>query len=283
MMKSLLLLIALLLCVSFFAFDPFLVQTGGNLLLATDYKANYGNPADLFGIRNSAFGVQMLEYSRAGDPAYDRKLHLTLFDSSEGGIAGILEYSMDVRSEGNLREISYTISAPLGPLTTFGVKLGLAMDDFSDPSDNTYYLLVDGGISGIALYFLDYVVGVRNGLVWTNGDSAFYEKLDLLIGLRLVFDDFRAGFELGTRDGMDVRYGGFSSEITLWRALTLRGGVSVNLDWAWNTDFVIGCGLEYAIGNVRLGAGMGTNLNNTITDHNINIQQMWGFSIQGEW
>ncbi len=282
-MRNLLLCIIVLVGVSFFAFDPFLVQTGGNSLLASGYKANSGSPSDLFGIENNAFGVQMLEYSRAGDPAYDRKLYLSLFDSSEGGMAGILEYAMDVRTEGNLRTISYAISAPLGPITTFGVRLGLAMDDFSNLPDDTYYLLIDGGISGIALYFLDYVVAVRNGLIWTGGDSAFYEKLDLLLGLRLVFEDFRAGFELGTRGGMNVRYGGFSSEITLWKSLTLRGGISVNVDWAWNTDYVIGCGLEYSIGNMRLSAGMGTNLNNSITGYGIDIKQMWGLSIQGEW
>ncbi|AKI96546.1 hypothetical protein [Kosmotoga pacifica] len=277
-------LMILMIVVTLFAFDPFLVQTGGNQALARGYWAGYGSPSDLFGIMNHGFSPQVLEYRRSGSTTYERELHLALFDPSDGGMAGLLEYTFDIGLIGDYRALSYLVSSGLNPATNFGVKIKLEVENITSPPVNTYWLSLSAGVTGITLPYLEYVAAFENALLWSSGSSAIAERLDILVGLRFVFDLLHIGIEVGTRSGMNVRYAGISTELQLLPGLLIRGGFSYNVDLNWqNFDRVVGGGLEFRAGNMKFSAGVGANLDNTITDNNIDIEFMWGASFYGEW
>ncbi|ACR80373.1 MULTISPECIES: hypothetical protein [Kosmotoga] len=284
MKKYYLIILLGLLSVTGFSFDPFLVQTGGNSILATGYWANYGSPSDLYGILNSAVSTQVLEYRRAGSETVERELHILFFDPSEGGMAGILEWVMDAGLVNDYRSISYTVSGPLSPTTNYGVKLKLDVEDITTPGLDTYWLMASAGITGATGDFVQYVAAFNNALIWTSLSNSTAEKLDLFVGFRIVTLPFRLGIEFGTRAGMNVRYAGISLDLKLFDALALRGGVSYNVDLNWtNSDVVVGGGFQLTAGNMGLSLGVGANLNNTITDQNIDIEFMWGATFFGRW
>lgn len=284
MKKYYLIILLGLLSVTGFSFDPFLVQTGGNSILATGYWANYGSPSDLYGILNSAVSTQVLEYRRAGSETVERELHILFFDPSEGGMAGILEWVMDAGLVNDYRSISYTVSGSLSPTTNYGVKLKLDVEDITTPGLDTYWLMASAGITGATGDFVQYVAAFNNALIWTSLSNSTAEKLDLFVGFRIVTLPFRLGIEFGTRAGMNVRYAGISLDLKLFDALALRGGVSYNVDLNWtNSDVVVGGGFQLTAGNMGLSLGVGANLNNTITDQNIDIEFMWGATFFGRW
>ncbi|WP_063728440.1 hypothetical protein [Kosmotoga sp. DU53] len=284
MKKYYLIILLGLLSVTGFSFDPFLVQTGGNSILATGYWANYGSPSDLYGILNSAVSTQVLEYRRAGSETVERELHILFFDPSEGGMAGILEWVMDAGLVNDYRSISYTVSGSLSPTTNYGVKLKLDVEDITTPGLDTYWLMASAGITGATGDFVQYVAAFNNALIWTSLSNSTAEKLDLFVGFRIVTLPFRLGIEFGTRAGMNVRYAGISLDLKLFDALALRGGVSYNVDLNWtNSDVVVGGGFQLTAGNMGLSLGAGANLNNTITDQNIDIEFMWGATFFGRW
>lgn len=284
MRKIHLIVLLALLSVTGLSFDPFLVQTGGNSVLATGYWANYGSPSDLYGILNPAVSMQMLEYRRAGSETVERELHILFFDPSEGGMAGILEWVMDSGLINDYRSISYTVSGPLSPSTSYGVKLKLDIEDITTPGLDTYWLMASAGITGTTGEFVQYVAAFNNALIWTSFSDNTAEKLDLLVGLRIVTLPFRLGVEFGTRSGMNVRYAGISLDVKLLDSLALRGGMSYNVDLNWtNSDTVVGGGVQLTAGNMGLSLGVGANLANTITDQNIDIKFMWGTTFFGRW
>jgi len=284
-MKRAAVLITLLAIASvLFAFDPFLVQTGGNQALARGYWAGYGSPSDLYGIMYHGFSPQAFEYRRSGATTYDRDLHLALYDPSDGGMAGILEYTFNIGATNNYRALSYLVSSGLNSSTNFGVKLEFEKENITSSSTDTYWLSLSAGVTGITLPYLEYIAAFENALLWSNDSTATADRLDMLVGFRLVFDLLHIGFEVGTRNGMNVRYAGISTELQLFPGFLVRGGFSYNADLNWeNFDRVIGGGLEFKAGNMKFSAGIGANLDNTIRDSNIDIPFMWGASFCGEW
>ncbi|OAA29729.1 hypothetical protein AT15_01425 [Kosmotoga arenicorallina S304] len=284
MKRTALLLVLLATTSILFAFDPFLVQTGGNQALARGYWASYGSPSDLYGILFHGFSPQVLEYRRSGETTYERELHLALYDPSDGGMAGILEYVFDVGLVGNYRALSYLVSSGLNPATNFGTKIQFEVENITSPPTNTYWLSISAGITGITLPYLEYIAAFKNAVLWSSSSTAFAERLDVLVGLRLVFDLFHMGFEVGTRNGMNVRYAGVSAELQLFPGFMLRGGFSYNADLNWEYfDRVVGGGIEFKAGKMKFSAGFGANLDNTIRDNNIDIPFMWGATFCGEW
>jgi len=268
-----------------FGLDPFQTQTGGNCILATGYWAAHGSPSDLYGIEYNGLSAQLYQgisnYATATDPG---DLHFYLYDSSSSGMAGILEFSMDTEEIREIRMFSYTVSTQLSELTKMGGKISVERENESNFPDNTYWLTFTGGITGKGLPYLDYVIFVDNGLLWKSGSSSTSDFLDVMLGTRFTFDKFKFGLEIGTRDGMDVLYGGLSSEFDLFSTLQARAGVSVNTKTTWDVfDWLIGGGFDLKAGNMIFSIGAGANLSNNISEGRLNMKLMLSGMFTGIW
>jgi hypothetical protein len=258
------------------ALNNFYLQTGGSGVIARGYNSAFGSPSDLYGILNSAFSTSFTEVTRS-TPAivHERHLHVQLFEDSDDGMAGMLQYYMDIGPDSKLRSLSYTISGGLGVLTNYGIDLKVNMEV---DTDTTYGVVVKGGISGKAFELMEYVAAFETTL-WTSGSTA--NAVDLLAGIRFVPGPFVIGVELGTRFGMDVRYFGLSTQYTYNQMFSARGGASVNLDFLNNIDFLVGAGIDVKIGNMIITSGMGTNLSKTIDS--LNYDLIWNVGLLGQW
>ena len=277
--------LVIMIVLSIYGLDPFQTQTGGNSILATYYWAVYGSPSDLYGIEHNGLSVQLYQgtssYATATDPG---DLHFYLYDSSSSGMAGILEYSMDTEKIRNHRMFSYTVSTKLSELTKMGGKISVEKENESSYPDNTYWLTFTGGITGRGLPYLDYVILLDNGLLWKSGSSSTSDFLDVMLGTRFTFDKFKFGLEAGTRDGMDIFYGGLSTEIDLSNSFQARAGVSVNTKTTWDIfDWLIGGGFDLKAGNMIFSIGAGANLNNNISEGKLNMKLMLSGMFTGLW
>ncbi|MFW6119649.1 MAG: hypothetical protein ACOC80_01920 [Petrotogales bacterium] len=277
--------IVIMIFLTLYGLDPFQTQTGGNCILATDYWATYGSPSDLYGIEYNGLSVQLYQgisdYATSTNP---RNLHFYLYDSSSSGMAGILEYSMDIGSIRDHRIFSYTVSTDLSNLTKMGGKISVKKENETNYPEDTYWLTFNGGITGKGLSYLDYVIFVDNGLLWKSGSSSTKDFLDLMLGTRFMFDKFRFGLEIGTRNGMDVLYGGLSSEVDLMSSLQARAGVSVNTEPTWEVfDWIIGGGFDLKAGNMIFSVGAGANFSNNISEGKLNMKLMLSGMFTGLW
>ncbi len=188
MMKKLLILVVVCFGVVTMALNPFLLQTGGNGILAKGYSSGFGSPSDLYGILKSAFSSNFIELTKSASPSSDeRGLYVQLFEDSDDGMAGLLQYYMDIGETSSNRSLSYMISGELGPLTSFGADFKVNMTTGATP---TYGVAVRGGITGRAYELLDYVVSF-DSLLWNSGLSS--NSIDLLAGIRFVPDPFLIG------------------------------------------------------------------------------------------
>lgn len=259
------------------ALNPFFLQTGGNGILATGYQSVYGSPSDLYGIMNSAFSTNFTEVTRSASPLVnERSLYVQLFEDSDDGMAGVLQYYMDIGQNSGTRSLSYGISGALGSLTMYGADLKVGL--YTAAATPVYDVGLKGGISGKAFQLLDYVAAFESTL-WTSGSNS--NTIDVLAGIRFVPDPFMLGLELGTRYSMKVRYFGLSAQYTYNRMFTARGGVSMNLDFLNNIDYLVGAGIELKIGNMLVSAGVGANLTKKI--ELLNIERTWNVSVLGQW
>ncbi|MFO7881716.1 MAG: hypothetical protein R6U52_04165 [Kosmotogaceae bacterium] len=277
--------IVIMLVLSVYGLDPFQTQTGGNCILATDYWSTYGSPSDLYGIEYNGLSVQVYqgisEYATTTD---QRNLHFYLYDSSSSGMAGILEYSMDIGSIRDHRIFSYTVSTELSGLTKMGGKVSIEKENETSYPDDTYLLTFNGGITGKGLPYLDYVIFVDNGLLWKSGSSSTRNFIDIMLGTRFAFDKFKFGLEFGSRDGMNVLYGGLSSEVDLFSSLQVRAGVSVNTETTWDVfDWLIGGGFDLKAGNMIFSIGAGANLSNNIAAGKLHMKLMLSGMFTGLW
>ncbi len=239
--------------------NPFQLQTGGNGILAVEYDSGFGSPSDLYGITNSAFSTHFVELTTVASPSSNqRALYLHLFEDSDDGMAGMLQYYMDTENASNVRSLSYTISGALGPFTAYGADFELNM---TTATATTYGVSVRGGITGKAYELIEYI--------------------DLLAGIRFVPDPFMIGLELGTREGMAIKYLGLSTQYTYNNLFSARAGVSMNADLLSNIDFIVGGGMEVRVGDMLITAGIGTNLTNKI--ESFSFSRNWSVGLLGRW
>ena len=258
------------------ALNSFNLQTGGNGVISAGFNSGYGSPSDLYGIVNSAFSTNFMEITRSASPLVnERHLYVQLFEDSDDNMAGALQYYMDIGPGSSLRSLSYTISGNLGALTTYGADLKVNMHV---ATATTYDFALKGGISGKAFKLLDYVAAFES-TIWSSGSNK--NIVDLLVGVRFVPDPFVIGLELGTRNGMEIRYFGLSTQYTYNKMFSVRGGVSMNIDLENNMDFIIGGGIDVMIGNMLITGGIGTNLNRKIPS--IAFEKTWNVAIMGKW
>ncbi|HOZ98660.1 hypothetical protein [Mesotoga prima] len=275
-MKKLLILIVVFFCVVTVAMNPFQLQTGGNGILAVEYDSGFGSPSDLYGITNSAFSTHFVELTTVASPSSNqRALYLHLFEDSDDGMAGMLQYYMDTENASNVRSLSYTVSGALGPFTAYGADFELNM---TTATATTYGVSVRGGITGKAYELIEYIVSFSSDL-WNSGSSV--SSVDLLAGIRFVPDPFMIGLELGTREGMAIKYLGLSTQYTYNNLFSARAGVSMNADLLSNIDFIVGGGMEVRVGDMLITAGIGTNLTNKI--ESFSFSRNWSVGLLGRW
>lgn len=276
MMNKLLILVVVCFGVVTMALNPFLLQTGGNGILAKGYSSGFGSPSDLYGILKSAFSSNFIELTTNASPSLDeRGLYIQLFEDSDDGMAGLLQYYMDIGKTSSVRSLSYMISGELGPLSSYGADFKIIMTTGATP---TYGVAVKGGITGRAYELLDYVVAF-DSLLWNSALSS--NSIDLLAGIRFVPDPFMIGLELGTRNGMEVKYLGLSTQYTYNSLFSARAGVSMNADLIHNIDFIVGGGIEVKVGDMIITAGIGTNLTNKI--ESLSFRKTWSVGLLGQW
>jgi len=276
MMKKLLILVVVCFGVVTMALNPFFLQTGGNGILAKGYSSGFGSPSDLYGILMSAFSSNFIELTTNASPSSDeRGLYIQLFEDSDDGMAGLLQYYMDIGKTSSVRSLSYMISGGLGPLTSYGADIKISMTTGATP---TYGVAIKGGITGRAYELLDYVVAF-DSILWNSGQSS--NSVDLLAGIRFVPDPFMIGLELGTRNGMEVKYLGLSTQYTYNSLFSARAGVSMNADLIHNIDFIVGGGIEVKVGDMIITAGIGTNLTNKI--ESLSFRRTWSVGLLGQW
>lgn len=275
-MKKLLILVVVSLGVVTAALNPFSLQTGGNGILAKGYSSGFGSPSDLYGVLNSAFSSSFVELTTTASPSSnERGLYVQLFEDSDDGMAGMLQYYMDIGKTSSIRSLSYMISGELGSLTAYGVDLQINM---STATTTNYGVAIKGGITGKAYEILDYVVAFSSS-IWNSGSSA--NSIDLLAGIRFVPDPFMIGLELGTREGLEIKYFGLSTQYTYNSLFSARAGVSMNADLLGNMDFLVGGGIEVRVGDMLITSGIGTNLTNKI--ESISFERTWSVGLLGRW
>ncbi|MBN2219212.1 MAG: hypothetical protein JW697_02935 [Kosmotogaceae bacterium] len=275
-MKKLLILIVVFFCVVTVAMNPFRLQTGGNGILAVEYNSGFGSPSDLHGITNSAFSTHFVELTTVASPSSnERALYLHLFEDSDDGMAGMLQYYMDIEKTSSIRSLGYMISGALGPLTAYGADFEVSM---ATATTTTYIVSIKGGITGKAYELLEYIVSFSSDL-WNSSSSV--SSVDLLAGIRFVPYPFMIGLELGTREGMAVKYLGLSTQYSYNDLFSARAGVSLNADLLGNIDFVVGGGMEVRVGDMLITAGIGANLTNRI--ESICFRRNWSVGLLGRW
>lgn len=281
-MKRFLIVLLVLLSTMLLAYDPFLAQTGGNAVLATGYWSIYGAPSDLFGIEHPGASAQFVEVTKPGTNSMERNFHIAIFENTSDKIAGALEFTADVMNEGNSSSLGYLASGSVGTANTFGLKLELAVDDISSPA-TSISVRACGGISGKGLDNLEYTAFFNNATVWSPAPSSDRKLVDFGLGLRYTLKNARIGIEVGTRSGMDIRYGGLSGDIQLMDYLTIRAGMSVNSDLDNNVDYVLGGGVEINVGGMKISGGYSKNLNYFLENENFEVDSMWSVSLSGTW
>jgi hypothetical protein len=168
------------------------------------------------------------------------------------------------------------ISGELGPLTAYGVDLQINM---STATTTNYGVAIKGGITGKAYEILDYVVAFSSS-IWNSGSSA--NSIDLLAGIRFVPDPFMIGLELGTREGLEIKYLGLSTQYTYNSLFSARAGVSMNADLLGNMDFLVGGGIEVRVGDMLITSGM---VLTSLIRSNLLVSRepgVWGFLAGGD-
>ncbi|RLL91127.1 hypothetical protein BG32_15615, partial [Mesotoga sp. HF07.pep.5.2.highcov] len=159
--------------------------------------------------------------------------------------------------------------------TAYGADFELNM---TTATATTYGVSVRGGITGKAYELIEYIVSFSSDL-WNSGSSV--SSVDLLAGIRFVPNPFMIGLELGTREGMAIKYLGLSTQYTYNNLFSARAGVSMNADLLSNIDFIVGGGMEVRVGDMLITAGIGTNLTNKI--ESFSFSRNWSVGLLGRW